>query len=83
MKQRQEQRVKNVGEIITAIERRSKKRNKNMEAINQMKKNYFTLKMKKNKENEIKHKHKISMTRRKEMNRKEMLIEKIQKKNNK
>ena len=83
MKQRQEQRVKNVGEIITAIERRSKKRNKNMEAINQMKKNYFTLKMKRNKENEIKHKHKIRMTRRKEMNRKEMLIDKIQKKNNK
>jgi hypothetical protein len=68
---------------MQSIEKRSKKRNKNIEELMQMKQNYLSFKIQRNHENEINHLQKMSMNRRRELNRKEKLIDKILNKNNK
>jgi hypothetical protein len=81
LKHKKEEKVKDIQHIIHSIDKRAKKRSKNMEDLTQSKENYLSFMVKRNHENELKHQHKISLTKRKDMSRKDKLINGIMSKN--
>ncbi|CAI2364087.1 unnamed protein product [Moneuplotes crassus] len=83
IKQRQEERIKQISEVIKDIDKRNKKRSANVNHIQKCKQSYLEFKKQKNQETELKHKNKISMIKRKDINRREKLIDRIIEKNEK
>jgi UDP-3-O-[3-hydroxymyristoyl] glucosamine N-acyltransferase len=81
LKNKKQEKIKDVQQIILSIDKRARKRNKNIEDLTQSKENYLSFMVQRNHENELKHQRKISMTKRKDMSRKDKLINGIMSKN--